>query len=106
MPLEGIWKQFLNSVKDDAAPLVSAAEYAELMGEDAMSDVQRRLQSAGQTTASCRLQQPNTCISFHSTQVRHGLGRIQLGAVCVLRAHVAPVSCGGASTRLVARHWS
>jgi hypothetical protein len=70
MPLEGIWRSFLGSVRDDPAPLVTAQEFAALMGEPELPSVRGRLQLAGKTTASLRLQQKGACLSTEGLRVR------------------------------------
>jgi hypothetical protein len=69
MPLEDIWRTFLMGGRNQPAPLVSRAEFDVLMGEDQLPDVQRRVQLAGQTTPSLRLQTAS-CTSWSRSEVR------------------------------------
>jgi hypothetical protein len=73
IPLEPVWKKFLEGVAGVAPPMITAQQYDEVIGAtgpDNIADVERKLRAAGRTTASLRLQQDDVCLSNSAIEVR------------------------------------
>lgn len=69
MPLEDVWKQFLGSVRGVRPPALSAEQWTEVMQENKVAEVERRIRRVGQFTPNS-LVSNKTCVDNRDIMVR------------------------------------
>lgn len=74
MPLEDVWKQFLSSVQGVRPPALSEEQWKEVMQEDKVKEVERRIRKVGQFTPNTIVQN-KTCVVNSDITVRYRLTR-------------------------------